>query len=157
MLSPALSSTLKIVVDTHVLIGAMLAPERAERSASRAVLRRCLLGLDTPLLGAALFTEMRDVPARETLFARAPLSASERALLFEDFCHSAQWVRPYFLWRPDLPDEADNHVLELALGGGAAVLVTRNVRDFVRGELRTPGVRVLSPAAYLAERATEGE
>jgi hypothetical protein len=34
-----------------------------------------------------------------------------------------------FLWRPNLPDEADNHVIELAVAGGASAVVTNNVRD----------------------------
>ncbi len=115
------------------------------------------MGLDTPLLSAALFTEMRDVLARDALFAKATISALDRTHLFEDFCHSAQWIRPYFLWRPNLPDEADNHVLELALNGGAPVVLTWNLRDFTRGELRTPSVQVLSPTTYLNRLANEGD
>ena len=29
------------------------------------------------------------------------------------------WVRVYYLWRPNLPDEADNHLVELAVAGNA--------------------------------------
>jgi len=38
--------------------------------------------------------------------------------------------RIYFLWRPNLRDEADNHLVELAVAGGAQAVVTRNKRDF---------------------------
>ncbi len=57
----------------------------------------------------------------------------------------------YYLWRPNLPDEADNHVLELAVAAGAEVLVTHNRADFVRSELRFPDLRILTPAQLLKE------
>jgi predicted nucleic acid-binding protein len=35
----------------------------------------------------------------------------------------------YHAWRPNLPDEADNHLLELAVAAQADAIVTRNLRD----------------------------
>lgn len=61
----------------------------------------------------------------------------------------AQWVTIYFGWRPNLPDEADNHLVELALAGGAAGIVTHNVRDLGPGELVFDQLRVLTPAQCL--------
>jgi len=48
-------------------------------------------------------------------------------------------------WRPNLPDEGDNHIVELAVAGGAAMIVTNNVRDFRGAELRFPRVRIVAP------------
>ena len=48
-------------------------------------------------------------------------------------------------------DEADNHVLELAIAAGAKVIVTHNLADFVRSELRFPELRILTPAQLLKE------
>jgi predicted nucleic acid-binding protein len=42
----------------------------------------------------------------------------------------------YFGWRPNLPDEADNHLVELAVAGRASFVVTRNLRDLTRAELK---------------------
>ena len=55
----------------------------------------------------------------------------------------------YYLWRPNLPDEGDNHILELAVAGGAESIVTQNIRDFRRSELRFPGIAVLTPEEFL--------
>ncbi len=43
-----------------------------------------------------------------------------------------RWVSVYFGWRPNLPDEGDNHLFELALAGNAAAIITHNVRDVGR-------------------------
>lgn len=62
-----------------------------------------------------------------------------------------RWVTVYYGWRPNLPDEADNHLIELALAGGAAAIVTHNLRDVRGGELRLGSLRVLTPAQCLEE------
>ena len=46
---------------------------------------------------------------------------------------------------PNLPDEADNHLIELAVAGRAQAIITRNVRDLARGELRFPAIQILQP------------
>jgi predicted nucleic acid-binding protein len=58
-------------------------------------------------------------------------------------------VRIYFLWRPNLPDEADNHIVELAIAGGAEAIVTNNTSDLRGGELSFPQLQVLTPARFL--------
>jgi hypothetical protein len=40
-----------------------------------------------------------------------------------------QWVTVYFGWRPNSPDDGDNHLIELALTGGAKAIVTHNSCD----------------------------
>ena len=57
-------------------------------------------------------------------------------------------VEVYYRWRPDLPDESDNDVMELAVAAGSATILTFNRRDFSRGELRFPGVAIQSPANW---------
>ena len=59
-----------------------------------------------------------------------------------------QWVTVYYGWRPNLPDEADNHLIELAIAGGAEVIITHNIRDFKRGELLN-SIRIQNPADFL--------
>jgi predicted nucleic acid-binding protein len=57
----------------------------------------------------------------------------------------------YFTWRPNLRDEADNPLVELAVAGGADAIVTRNLRDLGRMELRFPQLKVLGPEDFLKE------
>ena len=80
--------------------------------------------------------------------------AAARDALFEALLKVSEWTPIYFLWRPNLPDEGDNHVLELAVAGGARAIITGNIRDFARGEIAFPGVKVCTTGAYLNWRRT---
>ena len=39
--------------------------------------------------------------------------------MFDGFLSVCRWVEVFFAWRPNLPDEADNHLVELAVAGNA--------------------------------------
>ena len=66
-------------------------------------------------------------------------------------CH---WTNIYFGWRPNLRDEGDNHLIELALAAGASAIVTHNVKDFVSTELKFPQLLILTPAQFLQRDPT---
>lgn len=102
-------------------------------------------------MGEALFAEYESLLSREGLFERCHLNAREREAVLNAFLSVCRWTTIYFGWRPNLRDEADNHLIELAVAGGASVLVTRNIRDFRGAELQFPGLRVLSPEEFLKE------
>ncbi len=105
-------------------------------------------------MGAALFAEYEDVLGRIELFDRCRLNPAERNELLDIFLATCVWTRIYFAWRPNLPDEADNHLVELAVAGGARYIVTRNLRDVAQMELKFPELRVLSPEDFLKEIAS---
>lgn len=135
----------RIVVDTNVFIGAILTPAGDNRD----VLRACLMGRARPLMGAALFHEYEDLLGRSALMSKSPLTPRERQDLFAAFLSVAEWVKVYFLWRPNLPDEADNHLVELALAGTAETIVTHNLGDLQKGELLFPSLKIQTPRQFL--------
>jgi putative PIN family toxin of toxin-antitoxin system len=134
-----------VVLDTNILVAAML---RGGGSA-RAVLRACVSTRYQAVLGPALLAEYEDVLGRADLFADSPLSAKERNDLFDGFLSRCRWVEVFYAWRPNLPDEADNHLIELGVAAQAEVIVTRNLRDVARGELTFPSLEVLTPEQCL--------
>jgi putative PIN family toxin of toxin-antitoxin system len=134
----------RCVIDTNVFIGACLGTGAASR-----VIAACLRGDVQPLIGSALLAEYEDVLGRDALFARCRLSTPERAELLDIFLAQCEWIRVYFGWRPNLPDEADNHLVELAVAGRASHVVTRNLRDLNRAELVFPGLHCVSPETFL--------
>ena len=94
---------------------------------------------------------MLDVMAPRGFSRPCRLSLKERNDLLYIFLSVCEWTRVYSIWRPNLPDEADNHLIELAVAGGADRIVTRNLRDIHRGELHFPHLRIISPEDFLKE------
>lgn len=134
-----------IVVDTDVFISAIIGV-----GAANTLIGNCLRGHCRPLMGAALYAEYESVLRREALFARSRLARHEREELFDTFLAVSAWTRIYYAWRPNLRDESDNHLVELAVAGGAEAIVTRNVRDFrVGADLRFPQIRIVTPVQFL--------
>ena len=136
-----------VVLDTNIFIAALLGPA----GASRQVLRACLDGRLLPLMGAALFAEHESFLSREPLFQKCRLDSRQRDVLFDAYLSVCRWTTIYYGWRPNPRDEAYNHLIELAVAGGASVLVTKNVRDFQGAELQFPGLRVLPPEQLTKE------
>ncbi len=138
-----LSQMVRLVVDTNVFVAAL----RSEGGASREVLRRALSGHYTPLFGNALWSEYEDVLGRPLW---TPVTtAAERRVVVAAFAHQGQWVSVYYGWRPNLRDEGDNHLIELAVAGNAAAVVTHNVGDMRSGEMVFPDLRIITPAECL--------
>jgi predicted nucleic acid-binding protein len=79
------------------------------------------------------------------------LSESERAELFDAFASTCEWISISFLWRPNLRDESDNHLVELAIAGNAACIVAANLRDLESGELAFPYLRITDPRSFLLD------
>jgi uncharacterized protein len=139
----------RVAIDTNVLTAALLRREGQNRS----VLRACFEDRLKPIVGQSLFLEYEDVLGRHRLFRTSPLDADERRQLFQSFLGLCEWVPVYYLWRPNLRDEGDNHIVELAVAGCASTIVTNNVADFAGSDLRFPQIRVLSPKRLLQELA----
>lgn len=134
-----------IVVDTSVLIGALI----GKKGASREVLRRCLQGKYQPIISNTLFLEYEDVSKRQGIIELCPLTNEEIRELLNSFYSVCRWVQIYYLWRPNLPDEGDNFLIELALAGNAQAIVTYNVKDLQNAELKFPDFKIVTPAQLL--------
>ncbi|NJM48357.1 MAG: putative toxin-antitoxin system toxin component, PIN family [Alkalinema sp. RU_4_3] len=131
----------RIVVDTSVFISALLGPW----GPSRTLVRRCLLGDYQPLMGNVLFCEYESVISREAILSKCPLTSSEIAALLDAFLSVSEWVNIYYAWRPNLRDEGNNHLIELAIAGNAKILVTNNIKDFQGTDLLLPNLTILKP------------
>ena len=135
----------RAVIDTSVFIAALI----GRTGPNREVLRRCLIGDYQPLMSNALVSEHESVIARQDILDKCPVSSTEIGELLEAFCAVSEWVPIYYLLRPNLPDEGDNHLIELAAAGNARWVVTNNVRDLGQGELALTGIDVVKPEQLL--------
>lgn len=135
----------KVVIDTSVMVSALI----GKRGGSREVIRRCLSGSYLPLMSNPLFQEYEDVSSRKRVRELCPLRPSEIRDLLNSFYSVCTWVPIYYLWRPNLDDESDNFLIELALAGNGLMIVTNNIKDLAAAELKFDELRILKPEQLL--------
>ena len=131
----------KIVVDTSVFVSALI----GAAGPSRELIRQCLHQRYLPLMGNALFCEYESLIKRENILKKCLLTEKEIWTLLEAFMSVSKWVNVYYLWRPNLKDEADNHVIELAVAGNAQIIASNNLKDFKNAELIFPDLLIAKP------------
>lgn len=135
----------KVVIDTSVMVSALI----GKRGASREVIRRFLTGKYLPLISNSLFQEFEDVSSRRVIREACPLRTGEIRDLLNAFYSVCSWVPIYYLWRPNLKDEDDNFLIELALAGNSRTIVTNNIKDLRAAELKFDDLRILKPQQFL--------
>ena len=139
---------MKVAIDTDSLVAALLGKQDA---AARKVIELVFKEAITPLVGDALFNEYMDVINRAGIAKKCPFSDEERMESLAAFISGCQWQKIYFGWRPNLKDEGDNHVIELAVAGGAKYVITLNIRDLKGGELIFDGLKIVTPQQFIGE------
>lgn len=133
----------RLVIDTNIFVAAM----RSEGGASRAVLKYALTGRYVPLFGNALWLEYEAMLGRPIWTGET--TGDERETVMAALAKQGKWISIYYGWRPNLPDEGDNHLIELAVAGNADAIITHNISDLKGGELAWPGLRILKPSECL--------
>ncbi len=136
-----MTDTTEIVVDTSVIISALI----SAAGPNRQVLRKCLQGDYKPLISNTLFLEYEDVSTRKKVLDLCPVSQKEIKVLLRSFYSVCHWVPIYYLWRPNLKDEGDNFLIELALAGNAQCIVTNNIKDLIGAELNFTELSIVTP------------
>ena len=133
---------IRLVLDTDVIVAAMRSPT----GASAELLRRADNGLVTLLLNVALALEYEAVCLRPDHLSAAGLASAEAMIFVDQVIAMAAPVVSRFRWRPRLRDPGDELVLETAVNGQAAAIVTFNRRDFVGAAQFGIAVRLPSEA-----------
>jgi len=137
----------RIVLDTNVVVAAL----RSGRGASAAVLLGAGTGQFELCISVALFFEYESALKRPEAGIRLSFAAIDDIL--DHLAAVGRQQEIFFLWRPTLPDPADDHVLELAVAGQCDAIVTYNQRDF-RGAERF-GIDIVSPPEFLLQLRSE--
>lgn len=134
---------MRLVLDTSVLVAAL----RSSAGASNRLLDLALQQAFTLVATAPLFLEYEAVLTRPEQLTESGLSVEEVGIVLDALAAVAEPVRLSYLWRPALDDPDDDMVLEAAINGRAAAVVTFNRQDF-RGSERF-SVAVITPAEAL--------
>jgi len=128
---------MRAVIDTNVLVSAMLTPAGISAQLVEAI----RTGKLQPVLSHEIFMEYVRVLNRP----RFGFDNSEVASLLEDMTSLALFVRPPFKVAGILPDPDDERFIAAALHAVCHV-ITDNAKDFPA----STGVKILSPAEALA-------
>lgn len=131
------------VIDTNVVHAGLYSASGASYQILRLIERRRV----TPLLSTTLLFEYEEVLKRNQELLRLSDRAIEGTL--NGFCARGECRKIHFLWRPQLADPKDDHILELAVAASGADIVTHNVKDFRHAS--SFGIRILTPAELLRE------
>ena len=137
---------MKVVIDTSIWISALITKE----SNSRKIIRLALQEKLAPQMSEALFHEYESVMKRTKIQKSCTLTQKEQVELFNALLSVSRWNEVYYLWRPNLKDENDNFVIELAVASGAEYVITYNLRDFETAELSF-NCKIITPEKFIKE------
>ena len=134
---------IRIVLDTNILYAGLYSSKGASFKLLRAIEKdRVKMVISTTLL-----FEYEDVLKRSK--SVLGLSDGEIDKLLDYFCLKSEHQKIHFLWRSQLPDPKDDHILELAVASGTSIIVTYNAKDFK--EIASFGVRSITPKELMEE------
>jgi uncharacterized protein len=136
---PAASHALQVIVDTNVLVSALLFPNSVPDVAVQRVLRR-----DRLLMSEALLQEIRAVVLRPKFRKYVRLQAAHRFLL--RIARSTQMIAPTTSIEI-CRDPKDNMLLELAVDGKADYIVTGDSDLLTLHPFQ--GIAIVTPEQFL--------
>lgn len=137
-------NTMKIVLDTDVIIAGLRSPS----GASAEIIRRARRGELILIASVSLFMEYEAKCTLPIHYQAAGLTKQEADIFINALAGIMKPVKTHYLWRPQLRDPADEMVLEAAVNGGAQALVSFNQKHFGT----TPqsfGIQLLLPSQLL--------
>jgi predicted nucleic acid-binding protein len=134
----------RTVLDTASFVTAI----RSSDGAAGEILRLILVRKLVPLMDHILGLEYRDVALRAEHISASALSEHEFQRLIEAVEALAEPVKVLTKHRPLSPDPNDDMILDLAINGRAAALVTNNIKDFAAAGKRY-GILIVSPRQLL--------
>jgi putative PIN family toxin of toxin-antitoxin system len=134
----------RAVLDTSVLVAGL----RSGLGASARLLGLVAEGIVTPLVSTPLFLEYEDVLKRPEQLQAMAMTEEAMDGFLSAFASASEAVEVHYKWRPQVRDPADEMVLEAAINGRAAALVTHNLRDLADAG-KAFGIPVIRPAEAL--------
>ena len=137
---------MNVVIGTSVWISALISKD----GASREIIRLALLEKIVPQISTTLFLEYEAVMKRENVKKLSSLNNKEIQELFYAFLSVCKFREIFYLWRPNLKDENDDFLVELAVASNSEAIITNNTKDLKSSELKL-NFKVLTPKEFLKE------
>lgn len=140
--------SMKYILDTSVIISAL----RSKQGASYVLLLQAVRKQLPIVMNFKLLAEYRDVLTRSKMQSELVFNLAEIEIILAWLAIVAEESRINFLWRPNLKDEADNYLIEIAVVMQPCTIITHNLKDFRHSELLFPNVLVKQPRQILLEQ-----
>ncbi|PXF55439.1 MAG: putative toxin-antitoxin system toxin component, PIN family [Deltaproteobacteria bacterium] len=133
----------KIVIDTNVVVSAMLSSKGASFKLISLIGKQHF----DYVMSVPLMIEYEDVLKRNN--PKIPISRKAVNSIFDRLCYHADLREIFFLWRPYLKDPNDDLVLELAFEASCKAIVTYNLNDFKN--IGKFGLEAITPKTFLKQ------
>jgi len=132
-----------VVLDTNVIIAAM----RSRDGASFKILEAIIHNQVNFALSVPLLLEYEAVLKRPATLLATELGINDMDTILNILCARGQPQILHYLWRPQLKDEQDEMVLELAVNASVDAIVTFNRDDFLPAATKFD-MPIITPAKY---------
>jgi len=134
-----------VTIDTNVVFQALMSSD----GASYFLFQQVRNGVLRMALSHAVLLEYEDVLTRTKSLKSFGLSIQDVQKVLRFIAYISEKYEPYYLFRPNLPDEGDNIFVELAVVSQSSFIITRNIKDFRNSELIFDCFKVLTPSEFL--------
>ena len=131
------------VIDTNIIFAGLYSNKGTSFKILESIENQTII----PIVSTTLIFEYEEILKRKQ--KQLGLLNSEIEAILDAICEKGIEKKIHFLWRPQLRDPKDDHVLELAVAASGADIITFNSRDFDKAKLF--GIRVLKPIELLEE------
>ena len=133
-----------ITLDTNVLLASLLGRNGAShRILNLIVEEKIRIALSTPLI-----LEYDEVLKRSHILSKLSMTSSQVEDIIDLLVMLANKHLIYYRLRPNLLDENDNMLVECAFVSSSQFLITSNIKDFTRGELKIYPFTVITPGNF---------
>lgn len=140
-----------ITLDTNIIYQAV----KSKTGASYWILQQVRNGQIQIALSVPVFQEYQDVLSREKSLKGFGLQLTDIEKVLRFIAYIGRTFNIYFLLRPNLKDEKDNMLVELAITSQSDYLVTSNIKDFKNAELKFDQLRIVTPSEFLKKWKTQ--
>jgi len=107
-------------------------------------LRKIQIALSVPV-----FSEYQDVLTRKKSLDDFELEIEDIDKILRFIAYVGKTFEIFYLFRPNLKDEKDNMLVELALTSHSNYLITSNISDFKNAELKFDQLNIITPIEFV--------
>ena len=133
-----------VTVDTNVILAALM----SQNGASHRILNLIIEEKLKMALSTSVVLEYDEVLKRQEILEKVRLSTDQIEDILDLLVLLADKYSIYFRLRPNLLDEKDNMFVECAFTSNSHYLITSNIKDFRKGELKSYPFKVVTPKDF---------